>query len=317
MPKKDETLGERIKRIRGAIFQAEFGKQLGVSQGTVSAWERDDKARLPSAEIYFRLAMLASCPEDHAFFLQRAGLSREVIVSAANKIASDLIVHPKQGDMVLIGSLRGGFPALEVPASLVADPVMTRYFAIDKFSKGHGQEVGDIFLIDISRSDQPNLLPFWDELVLLELDFKAVFPKPPSPHPQKEYQVGWLTLGEEPIPEPDYINVFIAELHPWKMDSDSLRHAVEFKPHPRKPHTEERLTLRPDRPLQVGHWAQNSKAAIQQTDGVTKKGADMAGGPTSSLPDIASAELRLNRGMSVKGRVIGWFRPAVQPARGV
>jgi transcriptional regulator with XRE-family HTH domain len=93
MDQKQETAGERIERIRGERSQAEFGELLGgASQSAVSAWERDDKDRAPSAAIYFRLAALADDPDDAVFFLQQGGLPSEAVLSVA-----DLLL--KKGDV--------------------------------------------------------------------------------------------------------------------------------------------------------------------------------------------------------------------------
>ena len=153
-----ETLGERIRRIRGETYQADFGTRLGVSQGTVSAWERDDKRRLPSADIYFRLAGLAPKPEDQVFFLQEAGLSLDTIISAANQIVSQRIMSPAPGEIVLDPcaafkadrEAREPLPSIAYPAGLLSNPLLTRYFIIDEHSQSHGFDVDDILLLDVS-----------------------------------------------------------------------------------------------------------------------------------------------------------------------
>jgi transcriptional regulator with XRE-family HTH domain len=81
---KQKTAGERIQAIRNEMSQAEFGKLLEASQGAVSAWERDDKDRSPSAAIYFRLASLAQNSEDSVFFLEQAGLDKDAVISVAD-----------------------------------------------------------------------------------------------------------------------------------------------------------------------------------------------------------------------------------------
>jgi transcriptional regulator with XRE-family HTH domain len=155
--------------------QSHFGSRLGVGQGTVSAWERDDKDRAPSAEAYFRIAMLAPRPEDQAFFLQKAGLSREIIVSAANTLAGEQVVRPKEGEMVSIRHFLEGYemrqevlPTLTLPAWLVPNPVATRYFPIDEKSRGYGLESGDILLVEPRESPFQTIAPFWDQLVLIQ-----------------------------------------------------------------------------------------------------------------------------------------------------
>ncbi|MGB9485930.1 MAG: helix-turn-helix transcriptional regulator, partial [Terriglobia bacterium] len=89
MKEKPATVGERIKAIRGEMSQAEFGQLLDSSQGAVSAWERDDKDRSPSAAIYFRLAALAHDPDDSIFFLQQAGLDPDAVISVADVLLKE------------------------------------------------------------------------------------------------------------------------------------------------------------------------------------------------------------------------------------
>jgi transcriptional regulator with XRE-family HTH domain len=83
---KQKTAGERIRELRGDMSQADFGQLLDSSQGAVSAWERDDKDRSPSAAVYFRLAALARDPEDTVFFLEQAGLQPDAVISVADAL---------------------------------------------------------------------------------------------------------------------------------------------------------------------------------------------------------------------------------------
>jgi transcriptional regulator with XRE-family HTH domain len=83
---KQKTAGERIRELRGGMSQADFGQLLDSSQGAVSAWERDDKDRSPSAAVYFRLAALARNPEDVTFFLEQAGLDENAVISVADTL---------------------------------------------------------------------------------------------------------------------------------------------------------------------------------------------------------------------------------------
>jgi len=296
MKPKGETLGERIRRIRGETYQAEFGKRLGVSQGAVSAWERDDKDRLPSADIYFRLAMLASLPEDQAFFLQKAGLSREVIVSAANKLVKDGVVHAKEGDMVSIRPLRQDVrgnqeqvAALQLAASLAPDPTSMRYIVVnDDFAgpdvisefppNSQGDlstesievgpqtfsplEMGDIILLDISRSDAVDLSPFWSRLVLVHTDLQ------PGPH----YIIGQLGLMSH------HGLVFTARLQLW-------------------------TTASWDEALDIGTWRGNMPISAKRA-GVQAEAEELYRKATPQ----ARREIRLDAGYQIVGLVVGWHR---------
>jgi transcriptional regulator with XRE-family HTH domain len=299
---KGETLGERIRRIRGETYQSEFGKRLGVSQGAVSAWERDDKERLPSADIYFRLATLAPLPEDQVFFLRKAGISREIIVSAANKLVKDRIVSPKEGDMVLIQPLREDIqenrqqiPALQLTASLAPHPVSTRHLTVNEDFAGaeviscfapelQGSlnrssesgapqmfpplEMGDIILLDISMNDATDLLPFWGRLILVQTD------TPPGPR----YVIGQLgIMSHRGL-------VFTARLQLWCTNDWSENH------------------------LDIGLWRGNLPASAQ--------GAASESEETDELYREAEAqarrEIRLHAGYEIVGLVVGWLRPLSQ-----
>jgi len=295
MKQKGETLGERIRRIRGETYQAEFGKRLGVSQGTVSAWERDDKHRLPSADMYFRVAALASLAEDQAFFLQKAGLSREIIVSAANKFMSGRIVHPKVGDIVLVQPFQEGaqesqeqIPLLRLTANLAADPTSTRYIVVNKDFTGTGAfssfpgskdevmgsfeedlaqtfpplEMGDIILLDISRNDAVDLSPFWGRLLLVYTQ------QTPGPR----YIVGQLGL------QASHGLVFTARLYVW-------------------------TTNEAEEPLDIGLWRGTIPASAQ---GEAFKSLEEE--LYKEAQPQARREIRLHAGYRIVGLVVGWHR---------
>jgi transcriptional regulator with XRE-family HTH domain len=295
MKQKGETLGERIRRIRGKRHQAEFGKRLGVSQGAVSAWERNDKDRLPSADIYFRLATLASRPDDQAFFLQEAGLSREVIVSAANKLVKDRIVHPKEGDMVLVQPFQEDtqesqeqIPVLRLAANLAADPTSMMYIVVNKDFTGTGVfsnfpgskddvmgsleedlpqtfpplEMGDIILLDISRNDAVDLSPFWGQLLLVYTE------QTPGPR----YIIGQLGLQAS-----DGL-VFTARLYVWTTNEGG-------------------------EDLDIGLWRGTIPASAQ---GEAFKSLEEE--LYKEAQPQARREIRLHAGYRIVGLVVGWHR---------
>lgn len=176
MKQKGQTLGERIRRIRGETHQGEFGKRLGVSQGTVSAWERNDKNRPPSADMYFRLATLASLADDQAFFLQKAGLTGETILSAAERIFADRSAPPSKGEIFRVPIVRHTSKGTEetgelfpVAASLVEHEASTVCLSVDKNSATPSVLSGDLIVLDTSQCDAKDLGPFLDQRALLDL----------------------------------------------------------------------------------------------------------------------------------------------------
>lgn len=303
MKPKGETLGQRIYRIRGKTKQAEFGKRIGVSQGAVSAWERDDKDRLPSADTYFRLAVLAPLDSDKAFFLQKAGLSRETIVSAANELIGDQVVHPRESDVVLIQPLgqntegtAGQRPPLRVTANIAPNPTTTRYLAVNKeefvgqqvYSSFPGNsvdysafynskfgaeetgasmhsplELGDIIFVDISESGAVDFSPFWGRLILVGSEERSA-PK---------YLIGQLGLM------PTRGLVFTASLHIW--------------------------TTSEHEPYEIGMWRGELPASAHGRDPL------LSGEEEVFQEALARArkEIRLDPQYRILGLVVGWHRP--------
>jgi len=177
MTEKAETAGQRINRIRGEMSQAKFGELLGSSQGAVSAWERDDKDRSPSAAIYFRLAALARDPDDSIFFLQQADLEPDAVISFAVvllkkgevKMATILATaeqvlkeqlgdqqqRAKEGKDFIVPPYKDAQPLpfqVSVPAPLVSNQASTFYEVVSTKNvygrAGHRVEAGDILVFD-------------------------------------------------------------------------------------------------------------------------------------------------------------------------
>jgi transcriptional regulator with XRE-family HTH domain len=174
---KKKTAGERIRDIRGEMSQADFGQLLDSSQGAVSAWERDDKDRSPSAAIYFRLAALAHDPDDSIFFLNQAGLRPDAVITVADVLlkkgevkmnailaTAEQVLKQQLGDQQQRAKEGRDFivppyPGVErlsfdisVPALLVSNQATTFYLPVgtkDMFRQvGHNVEAGDILVFD-------------------------------------------------------------------------------------------------------------------------------------------------------------------------
>lgn len=184
MKQKDETFGERVRRIRGNMHQGEFGKQLGeglgkktgVGQGTISAWERNDKDRPPSAEMCIRLAQLASRPEDRIFFLGKSGLSSQIILSASEMIQGERTMPPVEGEIIRIPRLFQGpkgeeqqSPLLALSARAVHNPNSTEYYEIDMTGQMGGVREGDTVILDTSKLPLSSPFPLLKHRVLMRL----------------------------------------------------------------------------------------------------------------------------------------------------
>jgi len=172
---KKITIGGRISKLRGGKTQAEFAKELGVTQGAVSAWERNDKERAPSADVYFRLGSLAHDPDDSLFFWKLAGVGSQALLLAANKVFKGSFTPPRKGEIVRLSPLPGGLGQrggeLVFPAALVPNPATT-YFV--RFTKRplYWFGPGDTLVVDTHDGDKPDLSPLAGSVVLIQLPFR-------------------------------------------------------------------------------------------------------------------------------------------------
>jgi transcriptional regulator with XRE-family HTH domain len=155
---KKITIGERISKLRGPKTQAEFAKELRVTQGAVSAWERNDKDRAPSADVYFRLGSLAENPEDSLYFWGLAGLDAQAILSAAGKVFKDRFAPPVEGEIYRVprSSLierAANQPSVPVPGGLVQNPSSTGCLELGSESVGYWLAHGDLIVVDTSSDN--------------------------------------------------------------------------------------------------------------------------------------------------------------------
>jgi transcriptional regulator with XRE-family HTH domain len=175
---RDAEVARRIKALRGDQTQAEFAKQLEVTQPMVSSWEA--ARELPSSEMYLRLtnaAGLARSSDDCAFFLEQAGIQVEAVASVANtllergEVKMDVILptaenrlkerlgdqkqRVDEGKDVLVPPFEGTEPVpfdVTVPASRVSNLSSTFYEVVATKNiygrAGHGVRAGDILVLD-------------------------------------------------------------------------------------------------------------------------------------------------------------------------
>ncbi len=85
MAKRSDEAPAEIKALRSSLGfnQKAFAQALEVSKAAVSAWERG--LYEPSPETYIRMGKLAN-RNDVLWFLERAGLDRKLILSAAGNL---------------------------------------------------------------------------------------------------------------------------------------------------------------------------------------------------------------------------------------
>lgn len=180
--KKLPEFAVRINNLRsklGIETQAEFAERLHVKQPTVSAWERGDKRRAPSAEIYFRLASLAPDRADKIIFLEMAGLDEQAILAAAEglleKRAKEAEGLREKGGVILVPRFREtqqgreeAGPPIPLPTEFIPNPGSTICFVVDeKCTKVLDSPRGTLIL-DESVKDAEELAPLWNQVVLVD-----------------------------------------------------------------------------------------------------------------------------------------------------
>lgn len=171
MMKKKESSGERIRKLRDSRHetQSEFAKLIGVKRAAVSAWEKDDKLRSPSAIVYFKLAELARSPEDAKWFLGKAHIKDHLVFSLAEKLGKGRTEPPAVGETVTVGPLAGSadIGELILDRGRVPNPNFTYYFVADERTSELILPPG-IVVVDTKEGGRL-LNPFWGKLVLARI----------------------------------------------------------------------------------------------------------------------------------------------------
>jgi transcriptional regulator with XRE-family HTH domain len=195
---KSKEVSDRISALRSkrGETQAQFAELVGVKQQAVSDWESTTGDVSPSCESYMRLGNVAPYP-DCLWFWQEAGLDRDAMLLAAGKLLKES-GQPSDSKMIAVPRLVGprktdpdSVPIFE-DASFVPIPGAVGYYVVEAaaydpehhmkagapshskplYSENAGYEPinhpGDIIVLDTSSNDSTDLLPFWDEEVLLQ-----------------------------------------------------------------------------------------------------------------------------------------------------
>ena len=303
--KRDMEAAKHIRALRGPFTQAEFAKSLEVAQPMVSAWEAGRE--LPaSADLWIKFGEFAGWPECY-WFWERAGLDSRTILAAAQKTLNQQI---KEGSSGLEGKMisilpfqkekSGAKEPLLLQGFLLSNPLSTSNFTVDEESSGYGLELGDVLLIDVSHSDAPNLLPFWEERVLVEYKFNPTTTF-------TEYLVGGLFLREGRKHEGHVFYDTI--LQPWTdriHDPDESRsgrrEAGQYSPNAR---------LTDPGPFLIGGWWDTRVGKGMSDDQRTRLriSSHASLDATPRHEDRARLESRLYPAYRIVGIVRGWIRP--------
>lgn len=175
--KKIREIGERVRDLRKARreTQTEFAKALGVTQPMVSGWE-SGKGEEPSTGAYLRLGNLAAYP-DNLWFWEQAGIERQAMLSAVEKVVQERLAIPPSGSFVQVPCVRKSTKGIEpagrsvsVPREFVANPASTVCLIVDEKTATATVPCGDLIVLDTSQNDAKDLSSLWDNLVLIDTD---------------------------------------------------------------------------------------------------------------------------------------------------
>lgn len=169
----------KIKELRSAasLTQSDLAKGLGVSQGTISGWEMGDAKYEPSADMYFRLGIVAAQHrEDPSWFWEEA----ETPVQALEAIIGRRLKarKPEPNEVVRVPilteesilkersrvSLADRVGEITLPAEIVPNVESTSALQLSEASAGFAFSPGDIVVIDATTTELSQL---WDKVLLV------------------------------------------------------------------------------------------------------------------------------------------------------
>ena len=305
----------------GMRNQAEFAKALGIPQTTVSAWK---KQNTPSAEAFFRLGALAPEAPDSLFFWEKAGLTRQSILSAADKILEGRKVRTKEEELIQIESFAGDRePRVVLPKSQLANPGSTCFLVVDDEYSGYLLDAGDIIILERNLGDKGKPAPFFDQTVLATLlpslggELSAFWPQ--------GLIVGKLRLrslrrSREGKEERNAaIRAAVAQvgrpnMRSWVRNMDliisSIREGIEGAEVNSWTAELEPLNYQPAGPLLVGYHNIPEDSKDQINERAERKDRKVQGSAKGEIRVRARNEMRLMEGASILGRIIAWFDPS-------
>lgn len=184
--KKNRQIAQRIKKFREDHYSSQkaFADALGMRQSVVSAWEIGDN--IPSCEAWVKIGNIAGYPENIEFW-ERAGLRREAMAAAAKLLGKNILIRPKEGDMVPIdryrftekGMEKAG-PAVPFALEFIPDPVTTICLSLAQNSLGVVDAPTGLFILDRSIEGTEDLRALLGRVVMIHYDRPGLgmqFPK--------------------------------------------------------------------------------------------------------------------------------------------
>jgi DNA-binding transcriptional regulator YiaG len=298
----EDTASTRILKLRNARGekQGKFAKALGVSQATVSCWESGKEQ--PSRASCLLLGLFASqagaaLRPERDWFWQRAGDYMNSMAAAGVAILRERNAPPLEGEIFRVPCKRKTAQATEdagrllpLPTESVPNPSSTICLIVDETAANLMFHAGDLIVVDTSQNNAKDLCPFWDEIVLLEIDVRSE--RRVDPHFTwgmwpAGLSMGWLQyrqLRRSPPRLPLTIRFvqrssWVAILSP----SDDLE--AEWDPR--------------DEGTYVGHWEPfpvGTPGSIEELEAFEAEARKQA-----------PSKIRLEDPCRILGRVIGWF----------
>lgn len=191
--KKNHQIGQQIENFRRNHYrnQKALADALGVGQTVVSAWERGDN--LPSSEAWVKLARLAPSP-DKLWFLEQAGLDREIIVAAAKAQREEILIRPEKGEMILVPRVRKLPQGLKPAGTAVPMPAEAIPNALSTYCLVLGEHE---FVLDTADAGAGDLIPFLGQSALLEFDPESGHRRPFGWPIRGGFHMGILYVGSE------------------------------------------------------------------------------------------------------------------------
>jgi transcriptional regulator with XRE-family HTH domain len=176
MKKEKTEFSSRIKKLlkERKETQGQLSKHLGVAQRTVSAWVRGED--VPSPQNLYILGQYAS-GSDRDWFLLKAEQHDPAVLVAAEEVMKQRRVALSEGEMIRVRYVQKtaeGFEPrpelLPLPSGFVANPAATVCLLIDQNTRTEMFSPGECLILDTSETTAPDLRPFWDEIVLVDID---------------------------------------------------------------------------------------------------------------------------------------------------
>jgi hypothetical protein len=304
--KKRSKLGEKIAQLYAGKSQAWLANYLKVSRPSITAWVGG--VNPPPPGMAFKLAALMDDPTEILEFLELAGIEPEVLKNFVEALNRKSLIRPGKDEMVIVPPLRQSSRLPErllLPAEIVGGPFSFRYFLVPEASAKNGLKVGDLLFVDVSSSTAPTLASFWGERVLVDFNYPA---DDKANVPSRTQEAGRLVLERSKLSLPSG-DLYMALFYPW---SDEPPRSVEGPGDQRaldeaamRSWEEKRGRSYPLRSEPFSHpvGPSNFGYVEPQSLGTWQRRPREKGNGL----ELAKNKLRLNPGLRILGRVIGWF----------